>query len=609
MSDESVPQAVAEAGDDGGSAVSAETKAVEMSPLQRMRHSAAHVMAEAVTEIFPDAKLGIGPPIDNGFYYDFDLPRTLTPDDLAEVERRMAESIGKNQEFVCSPVSLAEAREMFTGQPYKLELVEQFGDGDLTVYRQGEFVDLCRGPHVRSTSELGPFKLTSVSGAYWRGDEHNAMLQRIYGTMWPTQAELDDYLFRVEEAQRRDHRRLGRELDLFSISDKVGPGLVLWHPKGATVRRAIEDFWRDFHERRGYQLVVTPHIGKSDLWETSGHLGFFRENMFSSMEVEDHEYFVKPMNCPFHLEIFGSRTRSYRDLPLRIGEMGMVYRYERSGVLHGLLRVRGFTVDDAHIFCRPDQIEDEILDVIHLAREVLSALGFPEFKAYLATKPDKAVGDDAMWEEATDALRKALVTTGTPFELDPGGGAFYGPKIDIKITDALGREWQCSTIQFDFNEPERFDSFYIGEDNERHRPYMVHRAILGSMERFFAVLIEQFGGAFPTWMAPVQAIVLPIADRHADYAGAVVQRLRDAGIRAEADVRGERLGAKIRDAQMQKVPYMLVAGDKEAEAESASLRLRSGEDLGAVSLAEIVEMIQADVAAKQAQPGKQTAAP
>jgi threonyl-tRNA synthetase len=582
---------------------SVDVREVEMTPLQRMRHSAAHVMAEAVTEMFPDAKLGIGPPIDNGFYYDFDLPRTLTPEDLEDIERRMAKSIASDQPFRCRPVSLEEANQLFAEQPYKKELIERFGGENLTVYQQGRFVDLCRGPHVESTGKLGPFKLTSVSGAYWRGDEHNPMLQRIYGTMWSTQQELDDYLFRIEEAQRRDHRKLGRELDLFSISEKVGPGLVLWHPKGATVRRAIEDFWLSVHDRRGYQLVVTPHVGKSNLWQTSGHLGFFRENMFAPMEVEEQEYYVKPMNCPFHIEIFSSRTRSYRDLPLRIGEMGMVYRYERSGVLHGLLRVRGFTVDDAHIFCRPDQIEAEILDVLHLTREILAAFGFESFKAYLSTKPEKAVGQDSLWEDATEALRTALIDTETPYELDVGGGAFYGPKIDIKILDALGREWQCSTIQFDFNMPERFDLSYVGEDNERHQPYMVHRAILGSMERFFAVLVEHYAGAFPTWLAPVQAAVLSIADRHAEYANQVVGQLRSSGIRAEADTRGERLGAKIRDAQMQKVPYMLVVGDKEAEAGAAALRLRTGQDLGATPVDAIGRMIAADVAAKQLQPG------
>lgn len=579
-----------------------DVRAVEMTPLERMRHSGAHVMAEAVTDLFPDAKLGIGPPIENGFYYDFDLPRSLTTEDLDEIERRMAESIAQDKSFECRPVTADEAKKLFARQPYKLELIQQFAGGDLTVYQHGDFVDLCRGPHVASTGELGAFKLTSVSGAYWRGDEHNPQLQRIYGTMWPSQSELDDYLSRVEEAQRRDHRRLGRELDLFSISDKVGPGLVLWHPKCATVRQAIEDFWREVHRHRDYQLAATPHVGKADLWETSGHLGYFRENMFAPMDIEDHEYFLKPMNCPFHIEIYASRTRSYRDLPLRLGEMGMVYRYERSGVLHGLLRVRGFTVDDAHIFCRPDQVEAEILDVLKLTREFLDVFGFSGYRAYLSTKPDKAVGPDQMWEEATEDLRQALIGTGTPFELDPGGGAFYGPKIDIKITDALGREWQCSTIQFDFNLPERFDLAYIGDDNERHRPYMVHRAILGSMERFFAVLVEHYAGAFPTWLAPVQAIVLPIADRHSAYARSVVKRLHDAGIRAEADERGERLGAKIRDAQLQKVPYMLVVGDKEAEADAASVRLRTGEDLGALPIDPVTVRIQSDIDSKRLRP-------
>jgi len=580
-----------------------DVRAVEMTPLETMRHSAAHVMASAVTEMFPDAKLGIGPPIENGFYYDFDLPRTLTPEDLEKIESLMQAEIKRDEPFECRPVSLDQARGGFAAQPYKLELIEQFGDGNLTVYQQGTFVDLCRGPHVESTGQLGPFKLTSVSGAYWRGSEKNPMLQRIYGTMWPSRQELDDYLFRLEEAKRRDHRKLGRELDLFSISEKVGPGLILWHPKGATARRAIEDYWRDLHDARHYQLVYTPHLGKSDLWETSGHLGFYSENMFAPMKVEEQDYYVKPMNCPFHMEIYASRTRSYRELPVRIGEIGSVYRYERSGVLQGLLRVRGFAVDDAHIFCRPDQMEVEILDVLNLVREIFAAFGFNKYKAYLATKPEKAVGPDDMWDAATEALREALVKTDTPYEMDPGGGAFYGPKIDVKIFDALNREWQCSTIQFDFNEPERFDISYIGEDNERHRPYMVHRAILGSLERFFAVLIEHYGGAFPTWIAPVQAAVLSIADRHAEYAEKVAGELSAAGIRAESDTRSERLGAKIRDAQMQKVPYILVVGDKEAEAKGAATRLRSGADLGLMDVVAIREMIVSDVAAKRTEPG------
>lgn len=580
-----------------------DVRTIEMTSIQRMRHSGAHVMAEAVTALFPRAKLGIGPPIEDGFYYDFDLPRPLTPEDLQEIESGMAKSIAADNPFVCRPVELEEARTLFAEQPYKLELINRFGSGDLTVYQNGGFVDLCRGPHVESTGRLGPFKLTSVSGAYWRGDEHNPMLQRIYGTMWPTQSELDDYLFRIEEAQRRDHRRLGRELDLFSISEKVGPGLVLWHPKGTTVRRVIEEWWHDLHIRDGYQLVATPHIGKSDLWRTSGHLENYSETMFASMEVEDQEYFIKPMNCPFHIEIYRSKTRSYRDLPLRIGEMGMVYRYERSGVLHGLLRVRGFTMDDAHIFCRPDQIAEEILRVLRFTSEILNAFGFGRVGAYLATRPeDKSVGSDGMWQESTEVLRRALELVDMSYRMDPGGGAFYGPKIDVKITDALGREWQCSTIQFDFNLPERFDMSYVGEDNERHQPYMVHRAILGSMERFFALLVEHYAGAFPTWLAPVQAIVLPIADRHAAYANDVVARLTEAGIRVQADVRGERLGAKIRDAQMQKIPYMLVAGDKESAAEAASVRLRTGQDLGALSIPATAEIIKADVEARLLQP-------
>jgi threonyl-tRNA synthetase len=577
---------------------------VPMTPLQRMRHSAAHVMAEAVVSMFPEAKLGIGPPVENGFYYDFELPRPLTPDDLAEIERRMAESIKANKPFVCRPVSLEEARQLFKDQPYKLELIDQFGDGTLTVYQHGDFVDLCRGPHVASTGQLGPFKLLNVAGAYWRGDERRPMLQRIYGTMWPTQEELDEYLLRLEEAQRRDHRRLGRELDLFSISEAVGPGLVLWHPKGAMVRKVIEDYWRDVHLAHGYELIYAPHIGKADLWERSGHLDFFQENMYAAMDVEGQDYYVKPMNCPFHIEIYSSRTRSYRDLPLRWAELGTVYRYERSGVLHGLLRVRGFTQDDAHIFCRPDQVEDEILGVLYLMREILTAFGFSDFHAYLATRPEKAVGAPEQWDRATAALRHALEMTKTVYEVDEGGGAFYGPKIDLKITDALGREWQCTTIQFDFNEPERFDISFVGEDNERHRPYMVHRAILGSLERFFAILVEHYAGAFPTWLAPVQAIVLPIADRHIAYAEQVASQLRRAGVRANVDSRSERLPAKIRDAQLQKVPYMLVVGNQEIEAGTVAVRLRSGEDQGSLPVSKAISLICHDIERKHTQPGQ-----
>jgi len=577
---------------------------VPMSPLQRMRHSAAHVMAEAVTDIFPEAKLGIGPPIDNGFYYDFDLPRPLTPEDLGEIERRMTESIEADEPFACRPITLDQARDMFRDQPYKLELIERFADGNLTVYQQGDFVDLCRGPHVDSTGKLGPFKLMSVAGAYWRGDEHRPQLQRIYGTMWPSQEELEAHLFRLEEAQRRDHRGLGRELDLFSVSEHVGPGLILWHPKGAAVRKAIEDFWREIHLDSGYELVFTPHIGKAELWRTSGHLDFFGENMYAPMDVEGQEYIIKPMNCPFHIEIYGSRTHSYRELPLRWGELGTVYRYEPSGALHGLLRVRGFTQDDAHIFCTPDQVEAEILRALRFTREIFGAFGFPSVHAYLSTRPEgKSVGQPNQWEQATEALRAALEQTDTPYDLDEGGGAFYGPKIDLKITDALDREWQCTTIQFDFNEPERFDISYIGEDNEKHRPYMVHRALLGSMERFFGILIEHYAGAFPTWLAPVQAIVLPIADRQTPYAEEVGSRLTRAGFRMEVDGRSERLQAKIRDAQMQKVPYILVVGNREAETGQAAVRLRSGTDLGAKPIEVIVGMIQHDIDTKATQPG------
>jgi len=563
--------------------------------VERMRHSASHIMAEAVLSLFPEAKLAIGPPIENGFYYDFDLPRSLTPEDLAVIDERMRQSVAADHPFSQEELSKEEARRLFAGQPYKLELIDDIEGDKVSLYRHASFVDLCAGPHVAGTGEVKAFKLTGVAGAYWRGDEHRPMLQRIYGALFETQGELDDYLNRLEEAQRRDHRRLGRELDLFSFHEEYGPGLAYWHPKGARVRSIIEDFWRQEHYKAGYEMVYTPHIGKAALWETSGHLDFYREGMYSPMDVDGQDYYIKPMNCPFHIQIYRSATRSYRDLPMRLAELGTVYRYERSGVLHGLARVRGFTQDDAHIFCRPDQIEDEMSRTLEFALHLLRNFGFSDVRVYIATRPEKAIGSDEQWEQATQALQAAVKRSGLDYSTDEGGGVFYGPKIDIWIKDALGRPWQITTIQFDFNLPERFGIAYVGEDGRERSPYMVHRALLGSMERFFMVLLEHYGGAFPLWLAPVQAAVIPIADRHVEYACAVARELDGAEMRVEVDDRNERMNAKIRDAQLQKLPYMLVVGDKEMEANTVNVRLRSGENLGALPVAELISRMEEEV--------------
>jgi threonyl-tRNA synthetase len=583
--------------------------------LYRLRHSTAHVMAEAVLELFPEGKLAFGPPIENGFYYDFDLPRPLTPEDLEEIEKRMKEIIQGDYRFEHRDVDVAEAKRMFADQPYKIDQIDKLASGQedehgesgaepvdsLSIYSHHTFTDLCRGPHLEHTGQIpeDAFKLLNVAGAYWRGDENQQMLQRIYGTVWESHDELEDYLWRLEEAARRDHRKLGKQLDLFSVQDEGGPGLICWHPKGARVRRLIEEFWYEEHDRGGYEILFTPHIGKSELWSISGHLENYRESMFSPMDVEGQEYYIKPMNCPYQILVYKSRRRSYRELPLRWAELGTVYRYERSGVLHGLLRVRGFTIDDAHIFCRPDQVEEEIVGVYDFSLNMLQAFGFQDFAIYLATRPDNAVGEPARWEQAQQALKRALEVRGLPYEMDEGGGAFYGPKIDIKVKDALGREWQTSTIQFDFNLPERFDMKYVGEDGLEHQPIMVHRALLGSLERFFGTLIEHYGGAFPVWLSPVQAILIPIADRHNAYAHEVESQLRAAGLRVEVDDSSDRMQAKIRNAQLEKVPYMLVVGDREAEAGTVAVRLRSEEDLGAQSIADFVTMARESIAAKR----------
>lgn len=584
----------------------------EGSHLYRVRHSAAHVMAQAVMEMFPgEAKIAIGPPIEDGYYYDFDLPRPLTPEDLQVIERRMREIIAGDHTFEREVLSADEARDMFAGQPYKLELIDGLEQGEvdeygepveekpeISVYTQDTFTDLCRGPHVGSTGKINPdaIKLLNVAGAYWRGDENQPMLQRIYGTAWETADELEQYLWKLEEARKRDHRVLGKELDLFSVSEEVGPGLILWHPKGGMVRKISEDFLRQEHEEGGYEFVYSPHIGKARLWQTSGHLDWYEENMYAPLEIEGQQYFLKPMNCPFHIEIFKSDIRSYRDLPLRYAEWGTVYRYERSGVLHGLLRVRGFTQDDAHLFCRPDQMPDEIDRVLAFSLHILRAFGFEDIQAYLSTRhPEKFAGSAEDWEAPTEALENSLKRAGIPYAIDEGEAVFYGPKIDLKVRDALGREWQLTTIQFDFVLPERFDLSFVGEDGQVHRPYMIHRALVGSMERFMGVLVEHYSGAFPVWLAPVQAVLIPIADRHISYAGKVAQRLREVGLRVELDSRSDRMNAKIRDAQMQKVPYMLIVGDREEESENVSVRLRSEEDLGSMSLESLIERIQNEV--------------
>ena len=559
---------------------------------ERIRHSTAHVMADVVTQLFPDIKLAIGPPTEDGFYYDFLAPEPFRDEDLERIESRMKEVIARDLAFEYSEYPRDEALALNEDEPLKLEIISEIPEDEpISTYRHGEFEDLCAGPHVESTGKIPAFKLLSVAGAYWRGDERRPMLQRIYGTAFESQDALDDHLHRLEEARRRDHRLLGRELDLFSVHDETGPGLIIWHPKGSRLRGIIEDFWKQEHYSAGYDLVYTPHIGRSTLWETSGHLDFYQENMYAAMEMDGQNYYLKPMNCPFHIMYYRTAMRSYRDLPMRVGELGSVYRYERGGVLHGLLRVRGLTQDDAHIFCRQDQVVDEVNGVLDLDFHLLEAMGFKEFEVMLSTRPEKAVGDPDRWEIATESLRQTLEQRGIRYEVDEGGGAFYGPKIDVHIRDAIGRLWQCTTVQFDFNLPERFGLTYIGEDGQEHQPYMVHRALLGSLERFIGVLIEHYGGAFPVWLAPVQAVVIPIADRHIEYADSVMAQLEAAGIRAYTDGRNERMNAKIREAQLQKIPYMLVVGDREAAAGAAAVRLRSGENLGAMPVNDTIGRI------------------
>ena len=554
-------------------------------------------MAHAVKELFPDARLAIGPATEEGFYYDFDISRPLTPEDLEKIEGKMAEIIKDNKPFNRKILSRKEAIELFRkqGEEYKVELLNEITDEQVSVYEEGGFTDLCRGPHLSSTGVVRAFKLLSIAGAYWRGNEKNKMLQRIYGTSFEDAKALKEYLAFLEEVKKRDHRRLGKELDLFSISDEIGPGLILWHPNGAIIRRGIEDFWREEHSKAGYQILFTPHIARLNLWQRSGHWDFYRENMYSPMEIEGMEYELKPMNCPFHLYIYKSSLRSYRDLPIRYAELGTVYRYERSGVLHGLLRVRGFTQDDAHIFCREDQIEDEILKVLDFTLFILKTFGFDEYDVYLSTRPEKYVGTLENWERSTGALKSALEVKGLSYSIDPGEGVFYGPKIDIKVKDSLKRAWQCSTIQVDFNNPQQFDMSYRGSDGKEHKPIMIHRALMGSLERFFGILIEHYAGVFPVWLAPTQASVLTIAERHAEYATQVAERLKAEGIRTGVNLDNEKIGHKIRGATIRKVPYLVIIGDKEISEGTLSLRRRNGEDLGAMTQENFIAMIKEDI--------------
>jgi threonyl-tRNA synthetase len=573
-----------------------------------LRHSTAHVLAQAVLQLWPGAKFAIGPPIEDGFYYDFDLPggAAFSDDDLERIEARMREIVKEGQPFVREEHSREEGLQLFADQPYKREIIEGVDQaegaegGVVSAYRNTpQFVDLCRGPHVPSTDRLGAFKLMRVAGAYWRGDERNPQLQRIYGTAWESKQALDDHLHRLAEAERRDHRKLGIELDLFSFPEELGGGLAVWHPKGARVRRIIEDYSRDEHDANGYDLAFTPHIAKSLLWEISGHLDFYAEGMYPPMEMEGATYYPKPMNCPFHLLIYRSRQRSYRELPMRIFELGTVYRFERSGVLHGLLRARGFTQDDSHIFCTPDQLDDELQSLLAFVVRLLRTFGFTEFEAALATKPaEKSVGEQADWDRATDALEAAIKAVGLPYEVDEGGGAFYGPKIDVHVRDAIGRKWQLSTLQVDFQEPQRFGLEFTGADNQRHQPIMVHRALFGSVERFFGILVEHYAGAFPLWLAPEQVRVLPVRDDHDAYATRIADRLRAEGFRADATDAAEPLGARIRRSKLEKIPYVLVVGDDDVANGTAGVNDRAGNVERGVTVDDFADRLRAEVDAR-----------
>lgn len=564
--------------------------------LDVLRHSTSHVMAHAVKKLFPSAKLSIGPAISDGFYYDFSMEKTLSLQDLEKIEEEMQKIIEDNLPFVKKEVNKEEAIKLFKekGENYKVEILKEISDEKVTLYEQGDFIDLCKGPHLQSTSQIKFFKLLKISGAYFKGDEKREMLQRIYGTAFFTQEELTDYLNRLKEAEKRDHRNLGRELELFNFYEEAGPGLVFWHPKGAKIRRIIEDFWIKEHEKRGYQLVYTPHIAKIALWKTSGHLEFYKENMYSPMDVEGQNYIVKPMNCPAHILIYKSKMRSYRELPLRFAEFGTVYRYERSGVLHGLLRVRGFTQDDAHIFCTEEQLEDEMMNCVELAFFILKTFGFEEYKVDLATRPEKFAGTKEEWNLAEDTLKKALNKKNISYNIDSGGAVFYGPKIDIKIEDALGRLWQGPTIQFDFNLSKRFNVNFIGADSKEHSTFMIHRALFGSMERFFGCLIEHYSGWFPVWLAPVQIIILPIAERHNDFANELQKRFQDKNLRVEVDTSSKKLQFKIRESILAKIPYILIVGDKEVQEKTVSVRKKE-KDFGLLQIDKFEEIILKEI--------------
>jgi threonyl-tRNA synthetase len=565
--------------------------------LHVLRHSTAHVMAQAVGDLFPGTKYAIGPAVQDGFFYDFSLPEPLGADDLPRIEARMREIVAADQPFVREEMSRAEALERLAGQDFKREIIEELGEeegevaaGDaVTLYRNGAWADLCLGPHVPSTGRIGAFRLTSLAGAYWRGDESRPQLTRIYGTAWATQEDLDDHLHRLEEAERRDHRKLGRQLDLFSNPEELGPGLWIWHPRGGVFRKQLDDWVRDLHLRRGYDLVVTPHVARRGLWDTSGHTEKYVDNMYPVMDDgEGNQYFVKPMNCPFHVLVYKSQVRSYRDLPMRLSELGTIYRYERLGALHGLLRIRGGTQDDSHIICTPDQLIEEILEVFDLTLEIHRTFGFDDPVVQLSTKPGVAIGEPEMWERATEALRRALDRSGMAYEVAEGEGAFYGPKVDFHFRDAIGRLWQLTTVQCDFALPERFDMEYTGEDNQRHRPVMIHRAILGTIERFSAVLIEHYAGAFPLWLSPEQIRFVPVADRHADHCLQLAERAKEAGLRPFVDLSKESVGKKIRTAELMKAPYTLVVGDRDIEAGTYTIRDREKNETSGLAFDDVV---------------------
>ncbi len=573
--------------------------------LEIMRHSLAHIMAQALKEIYGNERvhLGVGPTTEDGFYYDVEVEGVrISEEDLPKIEKKMKEIISRNYPILRKELDREEAKELFRKlkEHYKEEIIDRIPDDErISVYQQGDFIDLCKGPHLPSTGKAGVFKLTSVAGAYWMGDSSRPMLQRIYGIAFWDKKELEERIRFYEEAKRRDHRKLGKELEFFMIDEEIGPGLVVWLPRGSIFRRILEDYWKDKHIALGYQLVYTPHVGRSQLWERSGHLEYYKPNMFPEMDIEGTGYYVKPMNCPFHVAIYKSKVRSYRDLPFKLAELGTVYRYEMSGVLHGLMRVRGFTQDDAHIVCRPDQVKDVIKEVLNLTLEILRDFGFEDFEVYISTKPEYAIGSDDQWKLSEDALKTAVEESGLVYKIDEGGGAFYGPKIDVKIRDAIGRLWQCSTVQFDFNLPERFDMYYVGDDNQKHRPYMIHRAIFGSIERFTGILLEHYAGLLPLWLSPTQAVVIPIADRHHDYALKVKDYLVKKGFRVEADLGDDRMNAKIRKAELMKIPYILVVGDREVEEGTVSVRSKKEGNMGAYPLEEFAKLLEEKIKNKE----------